>query len=58
MNNANEKAHKLASVLIGVETVVEYDRLVTEFNLMQPTLRDHIKRMEETNNGVTILKER
>lgn len=47
MNHASEKAHELASILISVETVVEYDRLVTEFNLMQPTLRSHVERIED-----------
>lgn len=56
MNHTSEKAHELASILISVETVVEYDRLVSEFNHMQPILRDHIKRIEDTNNGMEDLK--
>ena len=56
MNNTSEKAHELASILISVETVVEYDRLVTEFNLMQPTLRDHVQRVEDINDRKTELE--
>lgn len=56
MNHTSEKAHELASILISVETVVEYDRLVTEFNLMQPTLRDHVQRVENITNGKEDLK--
>jgi len=52
MNDTSEKGHQLASILVSVEKVVEFDRLVYEFNNMLPTLRDHIKRIEETNNGI------
>ena len=56
MNDTSEKGHQLASILISVETVVEYDRLVTEFNLMQPTLRDHVQRVEDINDRKTELE--
>lgn len=51
MNNTSEKAHELASILISMEKVVEFDRLICEFNNMLPTLRDHVERIEEIKDG-------